>query len=78
MCVYFNRIFKNRIIALIVILCELLSLTGVLYCLLFCVCVCVCVCVLVLRDTIDTTIVSIPYLVLQRKAWVSPVSGIFN
>ena len=29
-------------------------------------------------DTIDTTIVSIPDLVLQRKAWVSPVLGIFN
>ena len=45
MCVYFNRIFKNRIIALIVILCELLILAGVLYCLLFYVYVCVCACV---------------------------------
>ena len=57
MCVYFNRIFKNRIIALIVILCELLILAGVLYwkfvmycivmytfvCLPTSVCVCVCV-----------------------------------
>ena len=31
-----------------------------------------------LCDTIDTTIVSIPDLVLQRKAWVSPVLGIYN
>ena len=43
MCVYFNRIFENRIIALIVILCELLILAGVLYCMLFCVCACACV-----------------------------------
>ena len=58
MCVYFNRIFKNRIIALIVILCELLILAGVLYwkfvmycivmymfvCLSTCVCACMCAC----------------------------------
>ena len=58
-CVYFNRIFKNRIIALIVILCELLILAGVLYwkfvmycivmymfvCLSTCVCACMHECV---------------------------------
>ena len=33
---------------------------------------------LVRCDTIDTMIVSIPDLVLQRKAWASALSGIFN
>ena len=59
-CVYFNRIFKNRIIIIIVILCELLILARVLYwkfvmycivmymfvCFSTCVCVFVCVCML--------------------------------
>ena len=57
MCVYFNRIFKNRIVIIIVIVGELLIFAGVLhwkfvmYCIVMymfvCVCVCVCVCLCV-------------------------------
>ena len=56
-------------------------------CICMCICGCMCahacvrlcvhICVLVLCNTIDTTLVSIPNLVLQRKAWVSLVSGLF-